>query len=131
VNPFKGVGDTTVQALPAHERHPAEKGLTDLLVSKDEARLPALLRHQQPGSLGLVQGIEQIVLFLFGKRRQELKGKGPTDAGGGGQDALRSFADAVDAAPEHEPDRLRHLDLANLYLWKPFACRIRQAMLLG
>ena len=131
VNPFEGVGDTTVQALPAHERHPAEKGLTDLLVSKDEAGLPALLGHQQPGPLGLVQGVEQIVLFLFGKRHQEFKGKGPTDAGGSGQDALRGFADAVDAAPENEPNRLRHLDLANLDLWKPFACRIRQAMFLG
>ena len=35
VNTFEGVGDTAVQALPAHERHPAKKGLTDLLVGKD------------------------------------------------------------------------------------------------
>jgi hypothetical protein len=35
VNPFESVGDTMVQALPAHERHPAEKSLTDLLVGKD------------------------------------------------------------------------------------------------
>ena len=62
VDPFERVGDTAVQALPAHERHPAEKGLTDLLVGKDEARLPALLGHHQPGPLGLVQGVEQIVL---------------------------------------------------------------------
>ena len=131
VNPFESVGDTTVQALPAHERHPAEKSLADLLVGKDEARLPALLGHQQPGALSLVQGVEQIFLCLLGKRRQEFERERPPDAGCGGQDALRGFADAVDAASENKSNRLRHLDLADLDLWKPFARRIRQAMLLG
>jgi hypothetical protein len=31
VNPFESVGDTMVQALPARERHPAEKSLTQRL----------------------------------------------------------------------------------------------------
>ena len=131
VNTFEGVGDTAVQALPAHERHPAKKGLTDLLVGKDEARLPALVGHHQPSPLGLVQGVEQIVLLLLGNRHQELKGEGPSDTGGGGQDALGGFADAVDAASEHKPNRLGHLDFADLDLWQPLACRIGQATLLG
>ena len=131
MNPFEDVGDTAVQALPAHERHPAEKSLTDLLVGKDEARLPALPGHQQPSALSLVQGIEQIVLLLLGNRHQELERERPPNTGCGGQDALRGFANAVDAAPENQSHRLRHLDLANLDLRKPFAGRIREAMLLG
>ena len=100
-------------------------------MGKDEAGLPTLVGDQQPSPLGLIQRIEQIFLFLLGKRCQEIKGERPPDAGGGRQDALRGFADAVDAAPEHESDRLGHLDLANLDLRKPFARRIRQTMLLG
>ena len=125
INPFEGVSDATVQALPAHERHPAEKGLTDLLVGKDEARLAAPPGHQQPGAFSLIEGIEQIFLFLLGKGRQEFERERPPNTGCGGQDALRGFADAVDAAAENQSNRLGHLDLANLDLWQPFAGRIR------
>ena len=131
INPFEGVGDAAVQALPAHERHPAEKGLTDLLVGKDEARSPTLPGHHQPGAFSLVEGVEQIFLFLLGKGRQEFERERPPDTGCGGQDALRGFSNAVDAAADNQSNRLGHLDLANLDLWKPFAGRIRQAMLLG
>ena len=44
---------------------------------------------------------------------------------------LRGLADPIDAASEHQPDRLGHLDLANRDLRKPFAGRIRQSALLG
>src|SRR6266436_5887011 len=70
-------------------------------------------------------------LCLLGKGRQEFERERPPNTGCGGQDALRGFANAVDAASENKSNRLRHLDLANLDLWKPFAGRIRQAMLLG
>ena len=117
VNPFESVGDTMVQPLPAHERHPAQKSLTDLLVGKDKARLPALPGHQQPGALSLVQGVEQIFLCLLGKGRQEFERERPPNTGCGGQDALRGFANAVDAASEYKSNRFRHLDLANLDLY--------------
>ena len=131
MDPLKRVGDTAMQTLPPHERQPAEKRLADLLMGEDEARPPALLGHQQPGALGCLQGIEQIVLGLLGESRQELKREGPPDTCRGRQDALRGIADAVDAASEHEPDRFRHFDLANLDLGKPFAPRIGQSLLLG
>src|SRR5438034_5303264 len=131
VNPHEGVGDTSVQALPAHERHPAEQSLTDLLVGKNEARLPPFMRHDEPRALDLVQSVEQIIVLLLGKRRQKLERERPPNTGCGGQDALRGFANAVDAAPENQSHRLRHLDLANLDLRKPFAGRIREAMLLS
>ena len=70
-------------------------------VGKDKAGLPTLMGNQQPCLFGLFQGVEQVSFFVHAKRRQEIKAKHPTDAGGGGQDALRSFTDAVDAAPEH------------------------------
>jgi hypothetical protein len=128
---FEGVSDTAVQALSTHERHPTEKSLTDLFVGKGEARLPALPGHQESGALSLVQGVEQIFLCVLGKCGQELERERPPNAGCGGQDALGGFANSVDAAPENQSNRLRHLDFANLDLWKPFAGRIRQAMLLG
>ena len=64
---FQRVGDTAMQALPAHERQPAEKRLADLLMGEDEARLPTLLGDQRAGRARLFQGIEQIVLGLLGE----------------------------------------------------------------
>ena len=131
MEPLECVGDTPVQALPAHERQPAEKRLADLLVGEDETRLPALFGDHQPCPLGLFQGVEQIVLGLLGERRQELKGECPSDACGGRQDALRGLADPVDAAAEHQPDRFGHLDFADLDLGQPVPRRIREPALLG
>ena len=121
IDPLKCVGDTAMQALPPHERQPAEKRLADLLMGEDEARPPALLGHQQPGALGSSRASSRSVLGFVSESRQELKREGPPDACRGRQDALRSIADAVDAASEYEPDRFRHLDLADLDLGKPFA----------
>jgi hypothetical protein len=83
-----------------------------------------LIGDDQPGSFGLFQRVEQIFFFFLGKRCKEIKAEHPADAGRGRQDALRCFADAVDAASEHKPNRFRYFDLSNLDLGKPFACFI-------
>jgi hypothetical protein len=48
-------------------------------VSEDEAGFPSAFSHHEPDPLGLVQGVEQIVLALLGDRRQELERDRPPD----------------------------------------------------
>jgi hypothetical protein len=82
VEGLEGAGDSHVQAAPADGRGVGEQGLADQLVGEGVAGRLVPGGRDQPGPLGLVEGVEQVAARVAGHPLDQVRLEHPAPDGG-------------------------------------------------
>ena len=97
-------GDGEVEPAPADGRGVGQQGLADQLVGEGVAGRPALGWRDQPGPLGLVEGVEQVAAGLTGHPLDQVELEHPAPHGGREQRPLGGLGQPGQPLPDNHAD---------------------------